>query len=477
MKRRPRRTLEIYFVLYLASIVTLLTLANERNVKERQLTEALAALSRPDFRVGVERIALTYQYFPAGVVHDADQQVQQDTTNYITAQGSFDHADFSVVSVIDTLTGEVLPAEHLALEQTTPDSARFQWSPHVTGGNHVYRVTVRVTAFPKPPADIKDEAIRREIARAIVDRAATLSSEAVFTINAYALGLQVPTELPTGALVDVPFNINPRTDIVGAFVNVPWNNVIIVSGADVRSQLAKTVTASAGAVQVNITSSTTFDVSGLFSQEGTQEIDIEGTRLPDKKTIKAHFRVNVRPLPQPQFPRSLYAGEEYKFDINTKDIPAGQLALELTVGRVTKISRDMGQAIVTFTPDMGDLGETMKLTSFLNNRQVGQSSMIIVALPRPEILSIEPEGDGFVVTTRSYGHYGNQENRARLLVREGNVSEPEEITTMHRYDESLKAHYQKWHLSRKSEGSVTLTVYAIDARGLDYKSPDNTRNY
>jgi hypothetical protein len=476
-KRPARRPLEIYFVLYLASIVTLFTVANERNAKERQLTEVIAALSRPDFRVNVERIALTYQYFPEGVAHEPTQ-LQQDTANVISAAGSFDRADFSLVSVIDTITGEILPAEHLSLEQVGRDSARFSWSPHVTAGNHVYRVTVRVSAVPQPPEVLKDEALRRDVMAAIADRSSIMGTDAVFTINAYALGLQVPTPVPATAMLDVPFSLEPRVDVIGAFVNVPWQNTIIVSGADVRKQMAKPDASSpGGALQVNIAGPTTFQVSGLFSQVGTQDVAVTGLRLPDRKTFTATFRVNARALPQPLFPSLAYAGEEYRFDINTKDIPVGQLALELRIGNVTKIAREMNQAVVTYTPDANDLGQTIALTSYLNSRPVGSARLPIVALPRPEIIAIEPDGDGFLVSTRSCGHYGNLPNRTRLLVREGNVSEPEEITAQYHYDEVQKAHYQRWRLVRKSGGSVQLTIYAIDSRGLDYKSPDVIRTY
>ena len=112
-----RRSVEIYFVLYLASIVTLLAIANERNIKERQLGEALAALSRPNFGAMADKIALTYQYFPMGVKPDPSLILQHDTMNVIVARGSFDQANFSIVSVIDTITGEILPAERMTLKQ------------------------------------------------------------------------------------------------------------------------------------------------------------------------------------------------------------------------------------------------------------------------------------------------------------------------------------------------------------------------
>jgi starvation-inducible outer membrane lipoprotein len=478
MKRSAKRSIEIYFVLYIASIVTLLAVANERNRKERQLSEALAVLSRPDFHAEAEKISLTYQYFPPGVNRDTSLSLQQDTMNVIMARGSFDRADFSVVSVIDTITGEMLPADYLALEQVSRDSAIFQWSPHTINGNHVYRVTVRATADPTPPAELKDQAIRNEVASVLAERGSTLNANVVFTINTYALGLQVPTELPSNMMANVPFSVIPRNDIVGAFVNVPWSNGIIVSGANVNSQMAKPkVGSSSGAVNVNITSPTSFEVSGLFSQTGTQDVEIEATRLTDNQKFNARFRVNVQEFPQPTLPQYLYAGEEYSFDIRQKDIPSSQLSVELSVGGAVKISRAMNQPMVTFTPDAVNTGETVNLASYLNDRQVWQSRIPIVALPRPEILSIEPDKDGFIVATKSYGHYGNQPNRARLIVREGNVGEPEELTDQYHYDNVTKAHYQKWHLTRHGEGEIIMNLYAIDARGLDYKSQDFKRHF
>jgi len=479
MKKLPKRTVEIYFVLYLASIVTLLAIANERNIKEQQLSEALAVLSRPDFNVSAKQVGLTYQFFPTGVKPDSSLVLQRDTTNVVVARGSFDRADFSIVSVIDTISGEILPAERLMLEQRSRDSAFFQWSPDTINGNHVYRVTIRATADPAPPSELKDEAIRKEVASVLAERGSTMNANVVFTINTYALGLQAPEENPPTMMLNVPFNISPQKDVVGAFVNVPWSNSIIVSGADVRSQLARKISSSSGAVKVNITSATSFDVSGLFSQAGTQQVDIEGSRLMDNEKVTASFRVNVQEMPQPDFPKSLYAGEEYTFDVRTKDIPSEQLSIELGVGPVVKISRAMNQAVVTFAPDRANIGEQVTLASFLNGNQVGQTQMPIVTLPYPEVLSIEQDKDGFVVTTKSYGHYGNQPNRARLLVREApsSVGEPEELTDQYKYDNLTKAHIQKWHLMRHGSGDVVLDVYAIDSRGLAFKSTDVTRHF
>ncbi|HET7152568.1 MAG TPA: hypothetical protein VFJ29_02290 [Candidatus Kapabacteria bacterium] len=479
MKRPVKRSIEIYFVLYIASIVTLLAVANERNRKERQLSEAVAALSRPDFHAAADKVALTYQYFPQGVSRDTSLLLQQDTTNVILAHGSFDRADFSIVSVIDTITGEMLPADYLSLDQVSRDSAVFRWSPHAINGNHVYRVTVRAIADPTPPAELKDNSIRNEIASVLAERGSTLNANVVFTINTYALGLQVPTELPTNVMTNVPFSVIPRNDILGAFVNVPWSNVIIVSGANVNSQMAKPkVESTGGAVNINTMSPTSFEVTGLFSQTGTQDVNVQATRLTDNQKFVTHFRVNVQELPQPSFPQYLYAGEEYAFNITQKDIPSSQLSLELSVGGAVKISRAMNQSTVTFTPDPVNTGEAVSLTSYLNDRQVWQTHIPIVALPRPEILSIEPDKDGYVVATRSYGHYGNQPNRARLIVRQGNVGEPEELTDQYHYDNITKAHYQKWHLTpRRGDSDIIMDLYAIDARGLDYKSQDVKRHF
>src|SRR5687768_9581942 len=122
--KRRKVSIEVYFVLYLTSIVLLMGTTTPS--KHEDPDEVIRALREfmIDFHVDVEKVALVYTMMPAELgVLPISQQLRQDSVNVVKAWGSVSNVAFEVASIRDTSTGTMLPAESVSLENQGPNEA------------------------------------------------------------------------------------------------------------------------------------------------------------------------------------------------------------------------------------------------------------------------------------------------------------------------------------------------------------------
>src|SRR5690606_38466359 len=109
--------------------------------------------------------------------------------------------------------------------------------------------------------------------------------------------------------------------------------------------------------------------------------------------------------------------------------------------------------------------------------QFDDFSARIIPLPNPVVRTPveDPPGCGDVfVETVAYGMFNGRANKTRLIILEGNVSDPVQVDAD--WDKEALTYVQTWKMRKADENKpLSFKAYAIDQRGSTVKS--NEVNY
>jgi hypothetical protein len=493
---RRRRTVDVYFVLYLAALILLLPNAKEE-VPEERGTEFLNYLRElTDFTIQPEKTILTYQIERDSV---RVKILALDSTNAIFYSGDVEDVRYEFFIEDETLTQPLRLASDSPSPTTVfkisdrPDqrAAVFSWRPpRNQHSNRFLRVRVRATARPK--IDIAALQNGTELQR-ILASGTRVDAQTEFSINIIATNsdgspiIAAPQTQPP-ILVQNPLNdsantasnsqqnfqtfyIQPLNSTIDAIPYQEWSTSIYVQGADPASELRQPVLKIETSGQDNgalvsidkIVGSQIF-LKGSLTAAGTMPVKITATRNGDGTSATTEFTVNSRTIGEPVFDRIMYPQRTYVLKPNLPLITGQQTRAVLKDASGERAVSPQGNEF-SFTPHISDTGETLTFERFVNDKKFGQTFKIqVMNYPLPEILEERLLNNGVIsIKTRSWGYHNGKNNRVTLEISEGSVRRIQEMYGYNSFDPTTLAHIQYFEI--QPGDSRVLRIRAVDARG------------
>lgn len=505
-KRRTRRQVEIYFVLYLAAL--LLLLPNKRERAPDSDPSLVYELLKSRFIIAAERPTMNCQLLAIG---DTVRVVALDSVNTVSSSGDVGEVHYEF-RVEDETQGQILTISantpqigiFTMKEDTQRKLAEFAWQPaRNEKRNRTLKVSVIATAKPVIPANITRSDIRERLLRLISEENRFDTARTEFTINISFLDVgrsialnninidsliaavrsssatTVSSGFPTAFVTPRQFIQPPQGDFALYAVSeriecLPlqqWENQIRVYGmnlrtegrGDPRTEILRTDrndgTGSANIAEVR---GDLVRITGTAPTSGLMTIRLVVTRAGDGKQSTIDFPVRSTPLSPPEIPRRMYAGVGYEFDPKLPFITGQELRAVLSLGGK---DRSIGQqgAKFTFSPDENDIGKTFAFERFVGGKRVGEVYYVKVEeFSAPEIIEVFSQGEDELLKTRCYGQVGGIDNRVTLEIK-GNLKATERFGDRR---SEAPATIQLFKISRaEADKPYKGTIRAIDSKG------------
>lgn len=490
-KRRTRRQVEIYFVLYLASLLLLLPTKRERAPESEP--SLVYELLKSRFIIAADRPTLNCQLLAIG---DSVRVVALDSLNAVSSSGDVGEVHYEF-QVEDETQGQVLTISaqkpqmgiFMMKEDVPRKRAEFLWQPtRYERRNRTLKVSVIATAKPVIPNSITRPEVRERLAKLLADENRFDTARTEFTINITFLdagrslavsninvdslisalrasSASVSAAFPATFVTPRSFVQPPPGDFSLYAVNeriecLPlqqWENTIRVYGMNLRTEgngdpkteiLRTDRNDGTGMASIDEVRGDMIRLKGVAPSSGLMTIRVVVTRAGDKKQNTIDFPVRATPLQAPDIPRRMYAGVGYEFDSKLPFVTGQELRSVLSLsGR----ERSVGQqgAKFTFVPDESDIGKTFAFERFIGGKRVGEVYYVKVEeFSAPEIVEVFAQGTEEFVRTRCYGQVGGNDNRVTLEVK-GNIKAVERFG------------------DRRSEPPATLQLFKITKAEAD----------
>ena len=479
-RRRPRRRIEIYFILYLVALVFLLP-------SKKDMSDGASTVPS-DIRLDMqpERVQLESEF-----ARDSSGLVtvkRLDSVNIIRYTG--DVSDLDVLARIeDVETGQVLtiepggsPTSMFAVDEDADRQAIiFKWRPDM---NNVmpkrFRVTILGSGAPLADggpnsSDASDLPAGLRVngsAQFILDQSVS-SRGATTTI---VQGTRIDTLVIQQGGADVvergEFWVQPGRDSIVTTPMRAWTNRISMGGADpmrdLRGLPTVTVDRSDAIIERYLdTAQQSLLISGRAPRSGAYNVTVTATR-GDGSTASSSFRVVSVPLGDPIVPREVYPTMQYTID---PQLPRELRDVQAVLRIGDRVIAQSRQGLLRFVPAESDLGKVVSFERLVEGVPVGTAMPIdIVAFPAPEIRDVIDAEKGRVkkVIVMFYGD--RNKNRPTLNVVDGNARKPRKLFGNIRKadpdDPSSVRWLEDFMVDRKSGSApFTFKLQAIDQRG------------
>lgn len=440
MKLRYRKSIEIYFVLYLAALIFLLPspeddkkIADDKNSKVFQIP----------FTIQPEKTTLNCRLLldSTGV-----KIVSMDSVNTVIYFGDVENVDFQF-TIEDPLLRQKLLLKNNG-DTTNPffrfvdniesQSALFFWKPPINErANKTYNVNV--TAYARLKEDSKYSSNEGDKSNRIIEAHTKFSLNMIY-INA-DLAMNNPNILINPNGIDNRFNqqfiqgfqpsgdidIIPEQGYIKAFAYNKWTNNINLYGGTFGKDIIK------------------YDIQAIPDKEdngGTAEvIKVEQNRLiiggttPSYGKLKVHitikskfgkevgkdFYVMTDKYQEPSFDKTMYPEKTYTLDPKLPLRYGQEIKSMIREGNTIRVQSEQGNKF-QFTPDISDTGKILTFESYIDGNLIGQTYQIrILNYPGPIIKDVQYIRNGEVnIIIHSFGFYYGKENISVLDV-EGNA--------------------------------------------------------
>jgi hypothetical protein len=470
-----RGGLELYFVLYLAALMLLLSDSPRRETE--LASTAIRSLVSSTFALIVEKPTLLCRAIVEG---DTIRILHFDSLNTIVPTGLVDSLRYTI-TITDQATGtEETTAAEGSLEvgnvrllaRQIGQALRIHWQITPRRQSQLYRVRIVASAQPQLPATIPVQQ-RQQLEPLLAGTNNLLRSEATFLVGYLAeqrfQPQQAPSSLDTAlewrirsllAQQSLPqsfsgtFSIVPEHSLVETIPFVTWENRVAVYGASLERDITQPPSVSGiGNVVVTIEGNTLL-LRGITTQAGSAQARIRLVRR-DGIESAASFTVVSTPVQAPSVPTAMYPGIEYRIEPNLPQLsgttPRAVLRDESGVIRASS----NGQPLV-FTPSIADTGRRFLFERYAGTERIGQTIAIACEMfPSPEIISIRRESEQlYHVVTRSYGLASDARSRVRLELEPPSAGRIQELYGDQSYDADNHIRLQHFRVQLQTIASV-----------------------
>ena len=327
-----RKGVEVYFVIYLATIISFFAIEGEvRNYKERQ-KDIVEVISREKIEqlVNIDRVE---------PVNEADS-----LTLNVKLIGYYDAETLEGVvrfDPVDTSNSKMFDSHTFPLSILTSSNPGWYYAriPKIVFGEYgaiPYNVTAEIDVSPafneavrhRWLADYKDEKVVNKLIETI-DRVGQIS-----------LIKSLPNAIvPSGGGNLSPFTLQTAKSQYSALVGLGWEVQIFVGGVNSKEDFHIEIIEGAALVQDEIVDVPEMKISGQAKNNG--RITLIGTRTSDNEQDTVAFDIQVRPPIWVRTPttREVYIGEQYTFDGSLLDIPSENMQVKVTGSVIAESDR------------------------------------------------------------------------------------------------------------------------------------------
>lgn len=494
-KHRRKRFIEIYFVLYLASLILLIP---DKRREEHRATGVIMSLLQSSFSVHPERTTMLCRVVSKG---DSIAVVTCDSMNTIYYSGAMRdvHYDFQIEDISYkqhirlTSAGETNTQLFHLTGDIEQGNMHFTWTPPTKERmNRLFKVHVTATATPILPQTLSDD--QQDYIRQLLgaDTTIRLTSETEFTVamlyvdggsgnpntlvtlNQQALSLndsltqqkirELAEQIAASRQQAIPppgqFTLQPRYEPnLTTLAYQEWENRITVYGADPSRDLLGTPTVTGGSAYLKIEGNEIV-VRGTAPATGLTTYQVTAQRASDKKEVSVMFGVIAKQLSNPNVPTQMYPGVSYSINPGLPFINSSQATAVLRDDKDNSRATSLQGEPFSFTPSVSDTGKTLYLDRMLNGKKIGQSVGITVNnFPTPEIIDISKMENGSIrIRTRGYGMQTDNQSRVKLETT-GLQGKVQEMFGDHEYNKQYNVHLQVFVIPPQQN---TITVRAIN---------------
>ncbi len=497
MKRalpKRRRTIEIYFVLYIAALVMLLPSKTPHD--SHTSSKILMDLFRQSFTLQPEKTVLN-----ARLIADSsgNRILSLDSTNLIVYSGNVKDVQYECTVEDQSLRQKLILVSNQPSVNTlfrlndfpSRQAIEFRWHPPEHNRmNRSFVVRIKATASPRLQNDSLQQIIEATGARItaeaqfsvniIFENSGAFSSQPIASLPGFQVDSSLngisPTQLGnpslgTGKLGE--FSLQPQNAIVKSLAYQQWTNRIFLAGAytgelrtpTIKIERSKT---ESGTATISEMRGSEIVVGGSTPDAGTMKVIITAERIADKKEVSVDFTIQPQPLAAPEIARVMYPAQTYSILPNLPMLTNMEVRAVLRDGKTERVSSPQGE-LFTFTPDISDTQKILMFERYAGAKQIGQSIAIhIEPFPPPEILFDQTtyQSGVVLVRTRSYGYHNSKRNEVRLEIVEGNASSPKDMRGNVQMDSKTLAIVQTFRIVPAAGNKpFKFTIRAVDERG------------
>lgn len=500
--KRNRRTIEIYFVLYLTVLILLIPSKKDKTIGSD--SSLISALLEQNFSIAPEKNVLNCRLVSE---NGESRIVALDSVNTMFAFGNvtdvhyeFTIEDYSLRQTLHISADKTSPTQIFrSQEDSRQGIAKFFWQPiQHEKQNRNFIVKVLAKAKPKLPESIRDENLKQKLKEIVERDGSQLVARAEFSVNVVFIDggtvlsqnfQQIDTSQKQQSIViqSLPiqnFNANGNNELnagvrnprIEAYAYQSWENSIRIYGANSKNDIKPTVTiippkSGDGSAEIAEIRENEIILKGISPATGAMTVKLLAQRLSDGKEISVEFKVVPQAIPAPIIPRLMFPAIEYKFDPQMPMLAGQDMKAVLYDGANVRFESPQG-GVFYFTPKESDIGVKFRLERFVNGKRLGETFQIpVIDFPLPEILSADAQGNKLIVKTRSFGKHGGQDNRIVKILTEGNAKHISERYGDYYTDKETNAHVQTFELEKADETKpFKCTLTAVDSRGWKSKS-------
>lgn len=479
--RRPRRRIEIYFVLYLVALVLLLP---DKNTSDG-LRPASDVLKELRLDMQPERVRLE-----CVLIRDSAGSFRLrslDSMNVIRYTGEV--ADIHVRARIeDVETGQILTIEEgdnstrlfTLAHQPERQAVLFRWNPDITSVTpRTFRVTVYGSAAPpgvrgpnSGDGDIIPAGLRINGSTQFV-LTTTIEGEGPQTIITMNMPRDTVIMGQGAGSTDLgQFFLAASREEIPTLPSADWTNRITFGGANPLRDLAAMpeVRVSGSVVSVERyldTAQRALIIRGKAPRSGISTVTVTARRR-DGAQAQETFTISSVPLQSVSVPSDIYPGVTVTIDPRLPDLPDVRATIRLGDDEIATVRG----GTLKFTADRRDTGKTYVFERFVEGQRAGAPVNIRVRnFPAPEIQDVRDfgSGDKKKVIVKFYGD--GRTDRPLLDVVEGNAQPPKkQYGNLHAADGNERptiTWLEEFIVERKDPSRpFTFKLRARDPRGM-----------
>jgi hypothetical protein len=503
---RKRRTVEIYFVLYLAALLFLLPSPKDHKGNSDFQSKDSSIIKQPFSLIPIKTTLNCRLMLDSNSV----RILSLDSVNTIFYTGDVEDVKFEFV-VEDQSRRLVQPinmdlgarSKNFWVEEHKDwQAVSFYWSPPLfEKENKTYLVTVYATATPK--ADFGTITGNKSSETAQPVKIKTQFSLNVFYLNSQPGGTSIPFETNLAGIridssrffnpfinpysqanLEGKFSLRPDLDDIKAIAYQNWTNEIHASNINLLQDLAYqpelTIALSTqnngGTAVITSRQSDRIIISGKTPSFGRMKVNLKIKRKYDDQEYSVSFNVLPQPIEQPTVENYLYPEQTYYFD---PKLPLLGKEVKAVIKDGNTIRAESQGQRFQFTPDVSDTGKNLTFERYIDGNLLGDKKTIrVLSFQSPEIIDFIYREKGKVeVIIHSYGSYGNDNNEIKDFYIEGNAKYQDLRGKLRDLTNPSKIRIQHFLFTPVRPNDVfQFRIIAIDRRGKKSQSKQYSEN-
>lgn len=440
---KNRKTVEIYFILYLAALVLLIP---ETNVVEDLSYSQYGDDYSFELKPEKSNMNLILMSDTTGI-----KIISFDSVNKIYYTGKPDEINFDFIVEDATFMQQINisednnESEYFQINHKQDEQLiEFLWNPPLNDKtNKSYNVKL-IADF------IKDNSSREKRAEFNLNKNFINSGDYTYIQNiadTSELLKQLQSQIINNNYIQSgisEINLIPTEYNIKTIAYQNWRNIINVTGINLKTDLSENPQIDIkripdnnnGTAVIKEIDSEKIIIGGKSPEYGSMTVIVNLKRNIDGAESSVEFQVLPQPIGMPEIPNVMYPDRNYVFNPNLPILTNQDITATLKINDKILAESKTG-ASFEFSPDENLANKTVVFERFVDGELLGQKYYIeIKKYPKPAFSRIQKIGKGRIkVFTKSFGLYNGEENYIKDINIEGNA-EYTEIIGQARFDKN-----------------------------------------